>query len=180
MKYPLAIFLMVALFSLSVRAQSDTRDWREFHSSLGFSVRYPNKWTKVSEEDKQLLISSSKKLVEAVIIPEGAQMISVTEQAPIANDDFLKAYKAERFEDQIIDYEHVERTEKDNRSYHDVFVIKSLNEVGPKTFYLQYNMYCKIANRLFVLELTQWKDDKFSKDSYDIAMKMLESLRIVG
>ncbi|HVA15144.1 MAG TPA: hypothetical protein VNF99_17990 [Stellaceae bacterium] len=152
--------------------------WLDFASESGFSIHYPDNWFRISATPKNLDIISSRQRVEAVIIPRGAQMINVLESSTVPNDDYLSYFKSTDPDDSVISYATVDIAAANDDSCRKVYVVKSADEVGPKTFYLENHMFCKIGSRLFVLALTQWQADRFNKSAYDLAINMLKSLRV--
>ena len=104
-------------------------------------------------------------------------MISVYESEPVANDDYLLYHKTANPDDAVLDYTSVDIAGNNDNTCPKTYVVKSRDEVGPNTFYLENHMYCKIGARVFVLALTQWEADKFNQAAYDVAIDMLKSLR---
>jgi hypothetical protein len=162
-----------------VSALSKPVDWSNFVSQSGFRIIYPNQWFKIDATPRNLNIISSKERVEAVMIPKGAQMISVYEKSPNANDDYLSTFKAENPEDKILDHKQIATSDDVSGGCSKIYMVKSADEIGPNTFFLEIHMYCKIRGRLFILKLTQWESDNFNQDAYDIAIEMLKTLRLM-
>jgi hypothetical protein len=78
--YALLSVLITALVALAKMGQ-----WKVFNSSTGFSVTYPANWFPKGISTDRLLVLSSRRGAEAIIITGGEAMISVMEAEGPAN-----------------------------------------------------------------------------------------------
>lgn len=174
---------LTALFAVTITAYAADIDKTKgriirFDSKQGFSVEYPSSWRTYSGSQTNLDIMSGDDRLEAVIIPRGEAMISVYESQSVGQRYYLSLNKTDDSSDTITQYENIQIRKSNRNSCETVTFIESTAEVGPQTFYRERHFYCPIANRLFVLALTQWLGDLSAPNAYDIAIAMLKSLNL--
>jgi hypothetical protein len=167
-------------FALSMPSKSEAQSnssWLDFRSPSGFQVQYPSDWFRFGTYPKNLDIISTPYRVEATIIPKGAQMIAVYEDAPVTNDNYLSFYRQKVPEDKILGYNTLNVGRTSDNSCSKIYIIESTDEVSPGTNYLEHHMYCRIKSRTFVLALTQWQSDGSNNRSYDLSIQILKTLK---
>jgi len=170
-------FVLAIVLSTSAPAELHRKDsWSEFVSHAGFRISYPSIWFKLDRRDKErLAIISTRKRLDAVVIPEGGQMISARRI-----DDYAPDFPTADSEDEVLRRYTLAFPHSDPRAQcTKARVVESTDEVGPRSFYLEHHMYCRLGPKTFVIVLTEWKADGLNKTAYSIAVKMLKSLRVI-
>lgn len=140
-----------------------------YYKGNDFEIRYPSNWHTIIVTPSTLQIISSLQRVQAVTRDK--------KYDAAARSDYLADYKARNPDDRIVNYRKIDLTSADESGCRKINVITDLDEIGPKTFYLENHMYCDIGARVFRLDLVQWQADEFNQASFDVAVDMLKSLR---
>ena len=175
----LGALITLSIAILTVEGHSEhLKYWSVFSSNSGYDLRYPSEWTLIDPRPDVLFISSSIKLVEAVIIPHGAQMILVHEIDPVADEDYVSRFTKGNPGDVITQSHFISIDGNPGSQCKKVFFLEDLDEVGPGAFYIEDRLYCKIKGRVFELILTQWKSDSYNWKSLTTLRKMASSLHI--
>ncbi|MDR3719831.1 MAG: hypothetical protein P4K98_13615 [Bryobacteraceae bacterium] len=159
-------------------AQPDTAHWREFVGSTGFEVRYPRTWFRFGSGNFGLDIVSTRHRQEATIIPGGAQMISAYERRLPADDDFMADFRKSGDAGDVVlsqttvAFFNINKNEckKSSISIYKSDVTEGVPQLGT-------DVYCKIGQRTFEINLVQWADVPYNQPAYEIALAMAKSLR---
>lgn len=177
--------ILAVLLACGIAGSSSAAGWKEFRSSKGFSLMYPDSWFRQNISPDQLDILSSKGHQEAVVIEKGEAVISVKEE-PRSSGKTLA--------DVIGYYAHGTAPLSDKgilgqgRGSCDRLreVVWKEPPVSPDdvpanvrlTDFVYTGLFCQVSDRTVVLMLKNWDGDLHQAQYQQIALQMAKSIHI--
>ena len=176
--------MLVILTSATLVLQSspafERTAWKVFKSADGFVINYPSSWFLMEKSDNNLSILSDQRRQKAVIIAQGESYIEMNEIGLALGSNFAD-YVRNKFNLHVKEY-HLVTPKSTAHGEGCLSILKGATEfeVAPGAVQVNTVFLCQINLRGFVLWLTRWKADGRSREHEEIALGMMESLRLTN
>jgi hypothetical protein len=179
--------ILAVLLACGIAGSSSADGWKEFRSSKGFSLVYPDSWFRQNISPDRLDILSSKGHQEAIVIEKGEASIFVKEEprssgktlaevvryyahgtAPLSDRGILglgRGSSCDRLREVVWKEPPV--------SPDDVPANMRLRD------FVYTGLFCQVSDRTVVLMLKNWDGDRREAQYRQIAQQMAKSIRII-
>jgi hypothetical protein len=185
MKTPLGCVISVALaVILSFAQEIALGQWNTFHSSTGFSVKYPDSWFPKGISKDRLMILSYRGGAEAMVIKRGQAVISVIEEHKYVNSTLVRLIDHYTQDTNVLLRRNIHNENAGNRGCRDLQEIVSKEGAvppedvpGPVPYIINTEYFCEVNSNKYVTVLRNFEGDERQALYQNIALRVAESLR---